>query len=48
MNLSSVVSVFKSIAPLALAEKWDNVGLLVEPSTGGGTDILFEKYSQRY
>jgi putative NIF3 family GTP cyclohydrolase 1 type 2 len=39
MNLSAVVSVLKNFAPLSLAEKWDNVGLLVEPSTGGSTPI---------
>lgn len=32
MDLHSVVSHLKSLAPLALAEGWDNVGLLVEPS----------------
>eukprot|EP00026_Physarum_polycephalum_P010459 Phypoly_transcript_10623.p1 GENE.Phypoly_transcript_10623~~Phypoly_transcript_10623.p1 ORF type:complete len:425 (+),score=72.70 Phypoly_transcript_10623:147-1277(+) len=39
MNLSAVVSVLKNFAPLNLAEKWDNVGLLVEPSSGGSTTI---------
>lgn len=39
MNLSNVVSILKAFAPLSLAEKWDNVGLLVEPSTGGSTPI---------
>jgi len=39
MNLSNIVGVLKSFAPLSLAEKWDNVGLLVEPSTGGATSI---------
>ncbi|XP_072340208.1 NIF3-like protein 1 isoform X1 [Scyliorhinus torazame] len=32
MELAEVVSVLGRLAPLALAESWDNVGLLVEPS----------------
>ena len=32
MNLTKVVSKLNKFAPLSLAEKWDNVGLLVEPS----------------
>lgn len=32
MELSEVVSCLKKYAPLSLAESWDNVGLLVEPS----------------
>ena len=31
-SLSDVVSALEKIAPLHLAEDWDNVGLLVEPS----------------
>jgi len=31
-SLSSVVDEFTRLAPLTLAESWDNVGLLVEPS----------------
>ena len=31
-SLSSVVGQFTRLAPLSLAESWDNVGLLVEPS----------------
>ncbi|KAH9503149.1 NGG1 interacting factor [Bulinus truncatus] len=31
-NLNEVVAKLKKIAPLSLAESWDNVGLLVEPS----------------
>jgi len=31
-TLSEVVSVLETIAPTSLAESWDNVGLLVEPS----------------
>lgn len=30
-KLSEVVSTLKSMAPLSLAESWDNVGLLMEP-----------------
>lgn len=33
MELSEVVHNLKKYAPLSLAESWDNVGLLVEPST---------------
>ena len=32
LALKSVVEEFKRLAPLSLAESWDNVGLLVEPS----------------
>lgn len=32
-RLSEVVQVMESFAPLCFAEKWDNVGVLVEPST---------------
>ena len=32
MDLKEVVTKLKEFAPLHLAEKWDNVGLLVEPS----------------
>ncbi|XP_078393115.1 NIF3-like protein 1, partial [Cetorhinus maximus] len=32
MELAGVVAVLERLAPLALAESWDNVGLLVEPS----------------
>ncbi|XP_078063509.1 NIF3-like protein 1 isoform X2 [Mustelus asterias] len=32
MELAGVVSVLEALAPLALAESWDNVGLLVEPT----------------
>lgn len=32
LTLSSVVDEFNRLAPLSLAEPWDNVGLLVEPS----------------
>lgn len=33
MELNDVVQHLKKYAPLSLAESWDNVGLLVEPST---------------
>ena len=32
MNLKEVVSKLESLAPTSLAESWDNVGLLIEPS----------------
>ncbi|XP_054625216.1 NIF3-like protein 1 isoform X3 [Dunckerocampus dactyliophorus] len=32
MDLNQVVQVLEYLAPLSLAESWDNVGLLVEPS----------------
>ena len=32
LTLSAVVDEFNRLAPLSLAESWDNVGLLVEPS----------------
>lgn len=31
-KLSDVVSTLKKMAPLSLAESWDNVGLLIEPN----------------
>ena len=33
MNLKTVVAKLKQLAPSSLAEDWDNVGLLVEPSS---------------
>lgn len=33
LKLSDVVQFLTSFGPLSLAESWDNVGLLVEPST---------------
>lgn len=33
LTLRSVVDEFNRLAPLTLAESWDNVGLLVEPSS---------------
>ena len=32
MELKEVLEVLEQLAPLSLAEPWDNVGLLVEPS----------------
>ena len=32
MNLASVIKALEDFAPTKLAESWDNVGLLVEPS----------------
>lgn len=32
-GLKEVVEVLESVAPLQLAESWDNVGLLIEPSS---------------
>lgn len=32
MDLKTVLEVLEQLAPLSLAESWDNVGLLVEPS----------------
>ena len=32
IELNEVVNILESYAPSSLAEKWDNVGLLVEPS----------------
>lgn len=32
MDLKEVLDILEQLAPLSLAESWDNVGLLVEPS----------------
>src|SRR5437867_4141592 len=32
VNLDDITTALQEIAPLELAEEWDNVGLLVEPS----------------
>ena len=37
MELKEVVKLLNNYAPLSLAESWDNVGLLVEPSTSSHT-----------
>ena len=31
MKLSNVIQTLENIAPLSLAEQWDNVGLLIHP-----------------
>jgi dinuclear metal center YbgI/SA1388 family protein len=38
-TLSSVVALLEGLAPLDLAEDWDNVGLLVEPSLAAAREI---------
>ncbi|XP_058476139.1 NIF3-like protein 1 [Solea solea] len=53
MELKEVLQVLEQLAPLALAESWDNVGLLVEPSksrpiknillTNDLTDVVMEE-----
>ncbi|KAK1794280.1 hypothetical protein P4O66_011169 [Electrophorus voltai] len=35
MDLKGVLEILELLAPLSLAESWDNVGLLVEPSKSG-------------
>lgn len=39
--LSEVVSTLKKMAPLSLAESWDNVGLLVEPEVQKSVGCVF-------
>merc|ERR1711970_786350 len=41
MNLKEVVSKLESFAPSSLAESWDNVGLLVEPSEEKTVKTIF-------
>lgn len=41
MNLGEVVSALNDFASLSLAESWDNVGLLVEPSPPHTVNTLF-------
>jgi dinuclear metal center YbgI/SA1388 family protein len=41
MDVPSVVNVLESIAPLNVAEDWDNVGLLVQPSTSALINHIF-------
>jgi dinuclear metal center YbgI/SA1388 family protein len=38
-TLTEVVQLLESLAPLDLAEEWDNVGLLLEPSSGAAHPI---------
>ncbi len=40
MELKALLSVLSGIAPLRLAEEWDNVGLLIEPEQSDVTRIL--------
>lgn len=39
MNFKQVISAIKTLAPPYLAEKWDNTGLLVEPSSSSEISI---------
>jgi dinuclear metal center YbgI/SA1388 family protein len=41
MDLSAVTKVLGQLAPLQLAEKWDNVGLLAEPYTRTPISVIF-------
>lgn len=43
-KLDQVVKQLESFAPAALAEKWDNVGLLIEPSK----DVCFKTMQFKY
>jgi len=40
MALSEVVKKLQAIAPLSLAESWDNVGLLIEPDSDHGVNSV--------
>jgi len=40
-TLSEVISTLKKMAPLSLAEPWDNVGLLVEPDVQKSVNRVF-------
>lgn len=40
-TLSEVISTLKKMAPLSLAESWDNVGLLVEPDVQKSVSRVF-------
>jgi dinuclear metal center YbgI/SA1388 family protein len=41
MLLKDLIALFERIAPVGLAEEWDNPGLLIEPETKEITRILF-------
>lgn len=41
VNLTEVVSTLKKMAPLSLAEPWDNVGLLIEPDVKESIESVF-------
>lgn len=38
-KLSEIVGTLKKMAPLSLAESWDNVGLLVEPDDAANSPV---------
>lgn len=40
-TLPEVISALKKLAPLSLAESWDNVGLLVEPNVHKNVNCVF-------
>lgn len=40
-KLSEVISTLKKLAPLSLAESWDNVGLLVQPHVQKNINCVF-------
>ena len=40
MDLKKVVKTLESLAPTSLAESWDNVGLLIEPSSQKNVKVL--------
>lgn len=41
VNLKEVVSTLEKMAPLSLAESWDNVGLLIEPDVKKSIECVF-------
>ena len=42
-QLTKIVTILKTFAPLKLAGKWDNVGLLVEPSIFASNEKSIKK-----
>ena len=44
MDLKEVVKTLESLAPTSLAESWDNVGLLIEPSSQKNVKVLPPAY----